>query len=1331
MASSEKQAAPAKAVYRDLPSAYSSITARDPSGFGPLPPLSLENVKKNIKSSTSPLSLAQSSPNLPNSSPIPVVLTTRRSFWAGRRRSLAAKQTRTASKKSEVSASLTSEHSSNLTSPPVGDPEIPEHELGTKFPTLASPIDSPDRPEIKAHHFSNAKWAEYLKNKAFKESQADDPDLSTGSPKLRRKKVNDNLQAAAARPVHVDINNFNETLVKPTFTEFLQAASQLNDLGETSSETNEAIASSPANPHPPAFHAETLRILESNSPTSIKNNHSDPVDSDSYHGNVEDARIFDLRSNIRPRADGTIRRVVRTYGNNGDAGWIEDLTESRGMEIDLGGVNGSNAYDGDTTKPHNVEFMGDSSQAPERFDSNIDEIAWSPRGSEDSQFEQQLDHLPSLAYNPNDHISSKPPNTPLPPGPPTRVDHQDLLERREDSSKWNSGKEPSRSSESYGNTRNLLDLSCPKLPAINFGNTCTADLVHLPSPLSFLKLQCDNSNEKSSSGRLTSSRYGLSSTGRGISNKSFGRLSFVSSDGSIHSQNLSSAQMSSLEQQINEHLRSASAVSSNEYHSSRVSPHHANFEHKGRVSIEYNDDNEDNLADVGPGSSQRSTSSGMESMLGSPVINAPMPERQARLGFHKGGSGVVLRKGTPPLLFGKNNIMSNADPGELLTKSMLDGATIREPRVKPTSEKEKHAWMTEDDKNEPLNFNHFGGYGRMGRMGTGSSLADNSDSPSLSPPKFVEQLSHRTPVIKHPAHPRYAHTYNLLKDRISGEVVLVPEYPFASRSGFPHQNARTGEVVSRILNNPYQHPTPLNKEHAHPFASSPPQMSSERRKPRAYNVPSLAENTNMQKELNRSARPSGFYTNLDRELHDTYEVDERRGEVVKDGQRDVSYASLNANASSAWLSTVDEAPLDEGSHLPIHGNSFAKLTVLGPKANVTGTPEGGGTRKVGSSLADASSPDIKLSSSPTQLPSSPPGLLSSAEKASASQSANLTTPLRAFYRRTIDGSAESTKTHVPGGIYEQIRNHKLNRDSIFSSDSEDEFDHITPIKSNISPTDVDAHRQHLIDHDLLPRDPTPPPAPRRHSAPFESIELKEIPKGSSNVVGYSLLAGNVSPGGASSRMRGIGARPRVRGAVRLDIDEMQQRVTEGGVIEDVSNISSTNPDNGKNKKSKDRTSKQIQTNVSQVGRGQGSAQSLQEWVENRAPTDLGYYGRVYQPTTRPSSVQYGVLPTRVSANSPVSHVRSPHLYRIPRPATAAVLTRQKELSRLILALSCLLPPLLLAYGHGYLDQLMNELTHGECTGLRDAEKKLALAMGYTLLGGCIVGLVVAGVFTGK
>ena len=82
-----------------------------------------------------------------------------------------------------------------------------------------------------------------------------------------------------------------------------------------------------------------------------------------------------------------------------------------------------------------------------------------------------------------------------------------------------------------------------------------------------------------------------------------------------------------------------------------------------------------------------------------------------------------------------------------------------------------------------------------------------------------------------------------------------------------------------------------------------------------------------------------------------------------------------------------------------------------------------------------------------------------------------------------------------------------------------------------------------------------------------------------------------------------------------------------------------------------------------------------------------------------------------SVNRPVARADSPHLYRVPRHATEALLKRQKEVGRVFLGLCLMFPPVCLFYAAGYFDQILDWLTEGELAEMPATEKKIAWAIG--------------------
>ena len=171
---------------------------------------------------------------------------------------------------------------------------------------------------------------------------------------------------------------------------------------------------------------------------------------------------------------------------------------------------------------------------------------------------------------------------------------------------------------------------------------------------------------------------------------------------------------------------------------------------------------EGSAEDPGPGSSQTTTSS----------------EFEGDVDYSGAQPALRTRNGTPPLLFGE------------FTRSKRDPD-----------------WETVGDTND-----------------LSSSIADYSDSASRSPPKSTLFMNPGK-VLKHPAHPRYNHSWDLQQDMRSGAYVLTPHYKISGGSSFPNNNG-LAPLSLRNTPNDYSHPTPLTVDHSHPFATPAPQITS-------------------------------------------------------------------------------------------------------------------------------------------------------------------------------------------------------------------------------------------------------------------------------------------------------------------------------------------------------------------------------------------------------------------------------------------------------------------------------------------------------------------------
>ncbi|KAI4258045.1 MAG: hypothetical protein LQ352_001366 [Teloschistes flavicans] len=337
--------------------------------------------------------------------------------------------------------------------------------------------------------------------------------------------------------------------------------------------------------------------------------------------------------------------------------------------------------------------------------SNADDVEWSPRSSEEDA----------------------PPTAPLPRTPKGK----DVIRFPQATELGSESEEVSRSPESYGNTRKLLQLSLPRFPPVT------------------------GQRDDFFQDLLKFAREGQSSSSHGTSGKSFAKFSIEEADGPTITRPVSQGEFQHLEQVLSAHMRSRESRADAEASD-------ADLIRIGQISLQFSDGSE---ADRAPSSQTVSWATN--------DVDDQLDASEARPSFR-------TRNGTPPLLFRKLS----------RSKTELD-------------------WETVGDSNELT-----------------SSIADYSDTASRSLTK-ASQLKVPSKVLKHPAHPRYNHSWDLQQDVRSGQYVLTPRYELSTNSLFPHRNAI--EPLS-LRKDPlaYSHPTPLTAGHSHPFASPPPQISPSR-----------------------------------------------------------------------------------------------------------------------------------------------------------------------------------------------------------------------------------------------------------------------------------------------------------------------------------------------------------------------------------------------------------------------------------------------------------------------------------------------------------------------
>ena len=203
------------------------------------------------------------------------------------------------------------------------------------------------------------------------------------------------------------------------------------------------------------------------------------------------------------------------------------------------------------------------------------------------------------------------------------------------------------------------------------------------------------------------------------------------------------------------------------------------------------------------------------------------------LGFGRPSSGRGPRIGT---LFAGS---SSAETSNTVTDSNGNVTVLRHATPQNAENNEDNDWETDLGSRTVPESN--AAYTGLNVAEAGSSLADNSDADSLSPPKQTRSFNSNPfagrPVLSHPPHPRYTSNPRPLRmNQPGGGVVLLPNYP---RTSQPTLNPR-GDVAPSLVGlfenamprpniNIYRHPDPLGSGHEHPFRSSPPSLTSSRR----------------------------------------------------------------------------------------------------------------------------------------------------------------------------------------------------------------------------------------------------------------------------------------------------------------------------------------------------------------------------------------------------------------------------------------------------------------------------------------------------------------------
>ena len=653
-------------------------------------------------------------------------------------------------------------------------------------------------------------------------------------------------------------------------------------------------------------------------------------------------------------------------------------------------------------------------------------------------------------------------------------------------------------------------------------------------------------------------------------------------------------------------------------------------------------------ADAGPGSSQTSSSLSTDRYDGDPSNHKARP-----------GPSPRTRCPTPPLLFGRHAI-SAPEKSKPVSRPAL-GRTISrfdqlaETGRLPTALRSlgEQDWETVSAETEAAThtFN-----GNAFDMKTGSSLADNSDSGSLSLSKETSYpLREVRPVMQHPGHPRHNHSYMLLKNSQTGDLVQVPQYEYAYGGRLPTNNASTQLVSGVRADSTYQHPSPLRIHHSHPFTSSPPVTRFENSESSSSG---LSAGVSEVKE--KQTQNALYKTNQDLSRvpdpavdHPQYNVDLRE----------------QSHQSSAWLSTVSEVASSEPS-LPGNGATFPNVVVWDGKGNVNVTPERGGNREVGSSLADASSPGANFSSSPAPLAHSP-----------------------------IQFS--DTPPYLDHGNKELLGN--FHRSLARSFNREDTATSIIHTKTR--------SRSHSASGPQM-KDRQPSPRRRRSSSESDS-RLMDSPSAQKPLALKVSSSDGYAPQTASSGLllRNPFSHP--------DDNESQYHSSQRDFIE-----------RRLRQPKADDASVDDPITPSSTESRPFATRDLTVYTDTPPPIfDHPIYGRERpwdrvrptrpRPRPQPNPLRRPLNPR------PIARAESPHLHGIPQTPTAELLERHALLSQLYLILLIFLPPVAILYGHGYMDGIMRFHTAGAIGGFRNTEKNIALCLGYGVGALCIPAIIIA------
>ena len=889
------------------------------------------------------------------------------------------------------------------------------------------------------------------------------------------------------------------------------------------------------------------------------------------------------------------------------------------------------------------------------------------------------------------------------------------------------GDNTSSSPESYGNTRNLLELSNSQ-PSKETASNSIQSGGPLPSVRS-----------SNLAGDLHLPKKGWPLSENRLSFRGLGRLSGIVSDGT------SSRPMSEVEviESLSELVQSTLKAPSQSETSSLAASRGPNAEDRNiarqAIGTVLGRRVGDIATDLGPESSQDTTSSSHD------ISSGDLQVRKTREELHIDTSSPRTRAATPPGLFGRTATIFTTDSSESRPSLMRNNSRLAQAAAAAGVKEDgrlgralagspEQDWLTETEIKTSAEHTVVAHIDPI----TGSSLADNSDTGDFSYTGGSQQNASdldQDDFMTHPAHPRYNHSWSLLKNLQTGSLAMVPDY--ISREGNRLPNTMNTSQ-SRSFTNPgpgphYHHPKPLPKGHSHPLSSSPLITPS---RIELREIAQGHELTTQQKRMEIETSNSEYsYVSDDAEKGDHHQVlfspsgsvGRSREATDKDLEASGGLNTPGQLPSSTWLSTVSEGPTTEPS-LPHRISSFARMSLLGLKGNLTGSPDGDGdgAREVGSSLADNSSPGQEFWSSPPVFTSSP--LVHR-----LSPIADYTTPIpkpenavQAFHRHleAIDPGPDalaklsSSRAHDSFGyIVDRSQNRLSSRwEDSPSTHAHDRhmkkrflhsrgktispssplardgvkslIDNVAPMKPNLNPSSIfsihDSDEQEHFDWlKYLPALGPPRRLANRRGSPHEKEHCTQAVPPAKDIPSTQ----PTSKTGHQKRRSAVQS----LGRYTVKSADLESGVPQGDEGE--------NPE--KHHRPVHRQYSEIHPRFSQTRTDHTSIQPM--------ILDQGAFGPKF---ARRQALRYPEMRTNPYAR-PDARLSSPHLYRVPFRPDFTTTKQAAYCSRMWISICVLFPFLGIVFGHGYLDHVMSWHTEGLVSAFPNKEKTAVLIYSYT------------------